>query len=68
MSSSDIWQQCSVCKKPILHGATYYKCAVSSCNRKSFRLYFCTPGCWDAHNPGQNHRNPGYTEEQAPRR
>jgi hypothetical protein len=68
MSAPNAWQVCSVCKKSIGFGASYVKCAVSSCNRKSFQLYFCSVSCWDAHNPGQNHRNPGYTDEVAPRR
>jgi hypothetical protein len=68
MSTPNAWQHCSVCKKPIVYGATYFKCAISACNRKSFQLYFCSPNCWDAHNPGQNHRSPAYTEEVAPRR
>ena len=62
-----MWQKCSICKKPIGFGAQYLKCAISTCNRKRFQLYFCSAECWDAHNPDQNHRNPGYTEHLAPR-
>ena len=62
-----MWQKCSVCKKLIAYGGPYLKCSISTCNRKRFQLYFCSDGCWDAHNPGQNHRNPGYTEHVAPR-
>ena len=60
------WQKCSVCKKPIAFGGQYLKCVVSTCNRKRFQLFFCSGECWDAHNPDQNHRNPGYTEHIAP--
>ena len=45
------WGKCNICKKPIAFGATYLKCVVSTCNRKSFQLYFCSESCWDAHNP-----------------
>jgi len=62
------WNKCSVCKKPILFGGGYLKCVVSTCNRKRFQLLFCSDSCWDAHNPDQNHRNPGYTEHTAPAR
>src|SRR4051794_33628197 len=67
MTERPAWQKCSICKKPIEYGAQYLKCVVSTCNRKRFQLYFCSDECWDAHNPDQNHRNPGYTEHFAPK-
>jgi hypothetical protein len=66
-ANRDMWNKCSVCKKPIAFGAPYLKCAISTCNRKRFQLYFCSDSCWDAHNPDQNHRNPAYTEHVAPK-
>lgn len=63
---STYWQKCSICKKPIPFGGAYLKCAISTCNRKSFQLWFCSDSCWDAHNPDQNHRHPSYTEHVAP--
>lgn len=60
------WSKCSVCKKSIPYGGSYFKCVISTCNRKSFQLQFCSDECWDAHNPDQNHRNPGFTEHKAP--
>lgn len=60
------WSKCSVCKKSIPFGGPYFKCVISTCNRKSFQLQFCSDACWDAHNPDQNHRNPGFTEHTAP--
>ncbi|MFL5378975.1 MAG: hypothetical protein ACJ787_13775, partial [Myxococcales bacterium] len=62
-----MWQKCSICKKAIDYGTQYLKCVISTCNRKRFQLYFCSAECWDAHNPDQNHRNPGYTEHVAPK-
>jgi hypothetical protein len=57
--------KCAICKKLILRGQTYLKCGVSTCNTKRMNLSFCSDACWDAHNPGQNHRNPSYTERVA---
>ena len=62
------WAICNVCKKVIPFGGAYLKCVVSTCNRKRTQLLFCSDSCWDAHNPDQNHRNPGYTEHVAPGR
>lgn len=56
---------CSVCRKEIPVGAPLVKCTVSTCNRKRFPLYFCSPSCWDAHLPEAHHRDPGYVEEVA---
>jgi hypothetical protein len=56
---------CSVCRKEIPLGGKVYKCTVSTCNRKRFPLYFCSPACWDAHLPEARHRDPAYIEEIA---
>lgn len=56
--------KCSMCSKDLRRGETYYKCTVSTCNRKRTGLLFCSPACWDAHLPGANHRDPGYTEHR----
>ena len=50
-----------------LRGSAREAVVVSTCNRKRFQLQFCSDSCWDAHNPDQNHRNPGYTEHTAPK-
>ena len=65
---SEAWKACSTCKKPIAFGGKYYRCSVSTCNSGRFVLSFCSVGCWDAHNPGMNHK-PGTwaIEELAPR-
>ncbi len=54
-----------MCGKEIVVGATYFKCTVSTCNRKRLTLMFCTPACWDAHLPNARHRDPAYTEHVA---
>ena len=68
MADAALWRNCSICKKPIAYGAVYYQCSVSTCNRPSNTLVFCTFGCWDAHLPDQKHRNPECYEETAPKR
>lgn len=63
--SANTFALCSVCRKEIPLGAKLFKCTVSTCNRKRFPLYFCSPACWDQHLPEARHRDPGYTEEIA---
>jgi hypothetical protein len=60
--------KCSMCRKVIAFGAKYLKCTVSTCNSKRMPLFFCTSPCWDAHLGSARHRDPGYTEEQAPKK
>ena len=48
---------CSECKRPIPFAADYYRCSVSTCNRKRTGLYFCSVPCWDAHVPMMRHRD-----------
>ena len=48
---------CSTCKKPIDFSAGYFRCSVSTCNRKRLELYFCSVPCWDAHVPEARHRD-----------
>ena len=59
--------KCNMCGKQINKGDTYYKCTVSTCNRKRMPLRFCSPRCWDAHLPTVRHRDPAYTEHIAGR-
>ena len=66
---SDVWKRCSVCKKEIAFGGSYYVCSVSTCNRKRTGLTFCSVDCWDAHLPTVRHRSDaGAIEETAPSR
>lgn len=60
------WTRCNVCKKPIAFGSLWYRCSVSTCNKKRLPLHFCSPDCWDAHVPDANHKNPLCIEEKAP--
>jgi hypothetical protein len=62
----NIWRPCSSCKKPILAGAKYYACSVSTCNRTRVPYVFCSVACWDAHVPQLNHRDAWCVEQRAP--
>ncbi|MDP6979864.1 MAG: hypothetical protein QF570_14855 [Myxococcota bacterium] len=67
-ASSDQWRKCSSCKKPIVFGADYYVCNVSTCNRGSKGFVFCTVSCWDAHLGIVRHRESWAEDAQAPTR
>lgn len=66
MTSEEHFRRCSTCKTPIAYGARYYKCSVSTCNRRPTALYFCSVPCWDAHVPDARHRDAWAEEETAP--
>jgi histone H3/H4 len=60
------FRKCSTCRDPIAFGAGYFSCSVSTCNRKRAPLYFCSLGCWDAHQAEARHRDAWAEKEQAP--
>ena len=66
MSVEDQWRRCSACKEPIVYGAGYWVCSVSTCNQKRTGLAFCSVRCWEVHLPGANHREAWAVERQAP--
>lgn len=59
---------CSECKRPIAFSADYYRCSVSTCNRKRTGLFFCSVSCWDAHVPMMRHRDAWAEPVKAPTR
>ncbi|MCC7442515.1 MAG: hypothetical protein IT285_12835 [Bdellovibrionales bacterium] len=65
-STGAVWKRCSSCKAPIAHGAAYYVCNVSTCNRKRTGLVFCKVSCWDAHLAVVSHRESWAEDRQAP--
>lgn len=67
MSSDGVWKRCSICKKDIRFGATYYVCNVSTCNRKRTGLTFCSVECWDGHLGMARHRESWAEERTAPK-
>ena len=62
------YKLCSECKKPIAFSADYYRCSVSTCNRKRLGLFFCSVSCWDAHVPMMRHRDAWAEPTKAPTR
>lgn len=66
MEQKNVWKNCGSCKKAILLGQKYYSCSVSSCNKKSAPLIFCSVSCWDVHVPIMGHRSAWAEEAYAP--
>ncbi|HXK18766.1 MAG TPA: hypothetical protein VNG33_13240 [Polyangiaceae bacterium] len=62
------YKLCSECKRPIAFSADYYRCSVSTCNRKRTGLFFCSVSCWDAHVPMMRHRDAWAEKVVAPTR
>lgn len=62
------YKLCSECKKPIAFSAEYFRCSVSTCNRKRTGLFFCSVSCWDAHVPMMRHRDAWAEKTKAPTR
>jgi histone H3/H4 len=62
------YKLCSECKKPIPLGADYFRCSVSTCNRKRMGMFFCSVPCWDAHVPMMRHRDAWAEKAKAPTR
>jgi hypothetical protein len=67
MSEQGQWKVCSVCRKPLRFGQTYYACSVSTCNRARTALYFCSMPCWEGHLPTARHRDAWAEEKTAPK-
>lgn len=66
MTAPSYFRVCSTCRTPIPYSGRYYKCSVSTCNKKVTALYFCSVPCWDAHVPDAKHRDAWAEEEFAP--
>ncbi len=62
------FRRCSTCREPIAFEADYFRCSVSTCNRKRTPLYFCSVACWDAHQADARHRDAGAEPVRAPSR
>jgi histone H3/H4 len=62
------FKSCSTCKRPIAFGQRYFRCSVSTCNRKRLALFFCTLECYDAHLPMMRHRDAWAEPTDAPSR
>lgn len=68
LSAPDQFKLCSTCKRPIQFGQRYFRCSVSTCNRKRLGLFFCKLECYDAHLPMMRHRDSWAEPTTAPSR
>ncbi len=51
------WRKCIVCKKEINFSTKYYKCSVTSCDKKRAPAQFCSVDCWGVHSSTLNHKS-----------
>ena len=63
---SGIWLPCSTCKGDLGFDEVYYLCSVSTCQRGSTNLRFCSIDCWEAHVPTMRHRDAWAAEARTP--
>jgi hypothetical protein len=63
-----LWRRCNLCKAAIRFEAEYYRCSVSTCNRKRTGLIFCSLPCFEAHLPEARHRDAWAERQIAPTR
>jgi hypothetical protein len=68
LSTPSQYKLCSICRKPIDFGKSYFQCSVSTCNRGKVALFFCTLECWNAHLPDARHREAWAEPVTAPSR
>jgi hypothetical protein len=62
----NFWRKCIVCKNQIKYSTKYYKCSVSSCDKKRAPAQFCSVSCWDIHRSIMNHKSAGADEYHSP--
>lgn len=60
------WRKCIVCKKEINFSTKYYKCSVSSCDKKRAPAQFCSVDCWGVHSTTLNHKSAWAEEYHSP--
>ncbi len=51
------WRKCIVCKSEISYSSKYYKCSISSCDKKRSPAQFCSVECWDVHRSIMSHKS-----------
>ena len=62
----NFWRKCIVCKKEIKYTMKYYKCSVTSCDKKRSPAQFCSVDCWDVHRSIMSHKSAGADEYHSP--
>lgn len=60
------WRKCIVCKRSINFSTKYYKCSVTSCDKKRSPAQFCSVDCWDVHRSIMSHKSAGADEYHSP--
>jgi hypothetical protein len=63
---TNFWKKCSSCKKPIVLGAKYYVCSVSTCNGQRTGYVFDSVACFEVHLPAARHKDAAAIEMRAP--
>lgn len=66
MEDQNYWRKCIVCKNQINFSTKYYKCSVSSCDKKRSPAQFCSVDCWDVHRSIMSHKSAGAEEYHSP--
>ena len=66
MSEQSYWRKCVVCKSEIPFSHKYYKCSVTSCDKKRSPAQFCSVECWDVHRSIMGHKSAGADEYHSP--
>mgnify|MGYP003691498719 CR=1 FL=1 len=64
--NQNYWRKCIACKKEINFSTKYYKCSVTSCDKKRSPAQFCTVDCWDVHRSIMSHKSAGADEYHSP--
>ncbi|MFT6633631.1 MAG: hypothetical protein ACJAS4_003602 [Bacteriovoracaceae bacterium] len=64
--NQEYWRKCIVCKKEIKFSSKYFKCSVTSCDKKRSPAQFCSVDCWDVHRSIMSHKSAGADEYHSP--
>ncbi len=62
----NFWRKCIICKNEINFSTKYYKCTVTSCDKKRAPAQFCSVDCWGIHNTTLNHKSAWAEEYHSP--
>jgi hypothetical protein len=66
VEDQNYWRKCIVCKNEIQFSTKYFKCSVSSCDKKRSPAQFCSVDCWDVHRSIMSHKSAGADEYHSP--
>lgn len=66
MENQNFWRKCITCKNEIKFSTKYFKCSVTSCDKKRSPAQFCSVDCWDVHRSIMSHKSAGADEYHSP--